>query len=93
MHIKKHLNDVMLHCRECSVSNGGSPKEPNYVHGYPKPPQLSPVVRNNHLHFGNEVAGKLFSILYTKVIKGCRVKSKSQIPTHNFLRVRFQRCD
>ncbi|KAF2879206.1 hypothetical protein ILUMI_26961 [Ignelater luminosus] len=43
---------------ECSMNNNSSPKETNYVHGYPKP-QLSPAARNNHnhVHFGNEASG------------------------------------
>ncbi|KAJ8967999.1 hypothetical protein NQ314_002533 [Rhamnusium bicolor] len=40
---------------ECSPN--GSPKEPNYVHGYPKNPQLSPALRNNHIHYNNEASG------------------------------------
>lgn len=47
--------------RECSMNNSGASKETNYVHGYPKP-QLSPTVRNNHLHFGSDNAGKIFLI-------------------------------
>ncbi|KRT83684.1 zinc finger protein [Oryctes borbonicus] len=44
---------------ECSVGNSNSPKEANYVHGYPKTSQLSPALRtnHNHLHYPNEAAG------------------------------------
>lgn len=42
---------------ECSVAPNGSPKEPNYVHSYPKNSQLSPALRNNHIHYNNEASG------------------------------------
>ncbi|RZC32255.1 GATA zinc finger domain-containing protein 14-like, partial [Asbolus verrucosus] len=42
---------------ECSVPPNTSPKDSNYVHGYPKPSQLSPVLRNNHIHYNNEASG------------------------------------
>ncbi|KYB29529.1 hypothetical protein TcasGA2_TC031994 [Tribolium castaneum] len=43
---------------ECSVPPNTSPKDSNYVHGYPKvPSQLSPVLRNSHIHYNNESAG------------------------------------
>lgn len=42
---------------ECSVAPNTSPKESNYGHGYPKNSQLSPVSRNNHLHYSNEASG------------------------------------
>ncbi|XP_065170492.1 E3 ubiquitin-protein ligase RNF38 isoform X3 [Atheta coriaria] len=40
---------------ECSMAQNNSPKDSNYVHGYPKS-QLSPVLRNNHIHY-NEPSG------------------------------------
>lgn len=45
------------------MNNNTSPKETNYVHGYPKP-QLSPAARNNHshVHFGNEASGVVFLV-------------------------------
>ncbi|XP_017769045.1 PREDICTED: RING finger protein 44 isoform X2 [Nicrophorus vespilloides] len=42
---------------ECSMANNGSPKDTSYVHGYPKS-QLSPVLRNNHLHYNQESTGQ-----------------------------------
>ncbi|CAH1373406.1 hypothetical protein MTP99_014807 [Tenebrio molitor] len=43
---------------ECSVPPNTSPKDSNYVHGYPKvPSQLSPVLRNSHIHYNNEASG------------------------------------
>ncbi|XP_076251079.1 ring finger protein murashka [Rhynchophorus ferrugineus] len=42
---------------ECSLASNGSQKEQNYVHGYPKNSQLSPVSRNNHIHYSNEASG------------------------------------
>lgn len=38
------------------MANNGSPKDQNYVHGYPKP--LSPVLRGSHLHYNTEASGK-----------------------------------
>ncbi|CAH0559407.1 unnamed protein product [Brassicogethes aeneus] len=40
---------------ECSVSQNGSPKDSTYAHGYPKNSQLSPAIRNPHMHY-NETA-------------------------------------
>ncbi|ENN72991.1 hypothetical protein YQE_10380, partial [Dendroctonus ponderosae] len=42
---------------ECSVATNTSPKDQNYGHGYPKNTQLSPVSRNNHIHYSGEGAG------------------------------------
>lgn len=36
------------------MGNGGSPKDNNYVQGFPKSSQLSPVLRTNHIHYNNE---------------------------------------
>lgn len=41
------------------LTSNGSPKDSNYVHGYPKPSQMSPVLRNSHIHFNNEGSGML----------------------------------
>lgn len=49
---------------DCPVPPNTSPKDSNYVHGYPKPAQLSPVLRNNHLHYNNEAAGIVFFSLH-----------------------------
>lgn len=49
--------------RECSVGPNGTPKEQNYVHGYPKP--VSPVLRATHLHYSNEASGESFLYCYT----------------------------
>lgn len=48
----------MYNCREC-VGNSNSPKENGFLnHGsYPKPPQLSPNTRANHVMYGNEASG------------------------------------
>ncbi|KAJ8983913.1 hypothetical protein NQ317_006717 [Molorchus minor] len=42
---------------ECPVPPSGSPKESNYVHGFPKNPQLSPALRNNLMHYNSEASG------------------------------------
>lgn len=44
---------------ECSVATNNSPKDSNYGHGhgYPKNAQLSPVTRNNHIHYNGDGAG------------------------------------
>lgn len=59
--------DFFLHS-ECPLTPNGSPKEPNYVHGYPKNPQLSPALRNNHIHYGTEASGKHFFVFFLNVI-------------------------
>lgn len=39
-------------------ANSTSPKDTNFMnHGYPKPPQLSPNNRSNHVMYGNEASG------------------------------------
>ncbi|XP_018328289.1 RING finger protein 44-like [Agrilus planipennis] len=42
---------------ECSISNGSTSKDSNFVHGYPKNPQLSPILCANHMAFSNEAQG------------------------------------
>ncbi|XP_022904765.1 E3 ubiquitin-protein ligase RNF38 isoform X2 [Onthophagus taurus] len=56
---KDYSRDYDGNCNrgECSVANNNSPKDANYVHGYPKPAQLSPVLRSNHMHYNNEASG------------------------------------
>ncbi|KAK9872674.1 hypothetical protein WA026_018808 [Henosepilachna vigintioctopunctata] len=41
-----------------NVANS-SPKETNFPIGYPKPSQMSPVLRNNHIHYNSENPGML----------------------------------
>lgn len=40
------------------MANGGSPKDNNYVQGFPKSSQLSPVLRTGHIHYNNESSSK-----------------------------------
>lgn len=57
--IKLILFSISFFCnRECSMGANGTPKDQNYVHGYPKP--LSPVLRATHLHYSNEASGESF---------------------------------
>lgn len=53
-------SNLNIFTSECPVTPNGSPKEPNYVHGYPKNSQLSPALRNNHIHYSNEATGKIY---------------------------------
>lgn len=54
------------------MANGGSPKEPNYVPGFPKTSQLSPVLRTNHMHYNNEASGEYKSLIFCrKVLLRC----------------------
>lgn len=58
--IPRYIN-VHLY-RECMVGGGNSasPKDTNFMMnhgGYPKPPQLSPSSRQNHVMYSNEASG------------------------------------
>ncbi|XP_066248420.1 E3 ubiquitin-protein ligase RNF38 [Euwallacea similis] len=68
---------------ECSIPTNNIPKDSNYGHGYPKNTQLSPVSRNNHLHYSGEAAGLQHQDRRHNMIQNQPVRHNLQPNYHN----------